>query len=245
MGSPLTNDGKVNTDACIKLNRANGELAIGIYEGVKDNVKAIGHAIQHPRQTAQGLGNAIVHPINTVKKIKDGYAEEYKRNPNKANGKVMVDAFLVLFGNELTKALPKGTNVLREGTQLAGFFNFSIKQGSRLASFTEKFGKCVEWASEFKKTFQKEITSAGAEMKVMEINIGNNGLIGTATQQLADNGMHRFIEITKDGVSTIYDNFHPKGILKSEYAKEIAGRTADFKPIEGDELLKLAKEVKK
>jgi len=41
----------------------------------------------------------------------------------------------------------------------------------------------------------------------------------------------------------IFDNFHPDGILKSDYIKEIAGFTSEGKIIEGEQLLKAAKEV--
>lgn len=63
------------------------------------------------------------------------------------------------------------------------------------------------------------------------------GFIGTTEVGLANNGMHQFTEVTKDGVSMIYDNMHVKGILKSDFIKGLAG-DIEGKLISGKELIK-------
>ncbi|WP_426584254.1 RHS repeat-associated core domain-containing protein [Mucilaginibacter sp. R-33] len=86
-----------------------------------------------------------------------------------------------------------------------------------------KFGKCTEFAAEFFSKYNKAITKAGGTVEKFEINLGKNTFIGTAEKQLADNGMHQFIEVTKDGKTVIFDNLHPQGIAKEEYVKSIEG----------------------
>ncbi|WP_290707218.1 papain fold toxin domain-containing protein [Flavihumibacter sp. CACIAM 22H1] len=89
----------------------------------------------------------------------------------------------------------------------------------------------------------KIVKGAGGEVRIFEINIGKNGLIGTPTKQLADNGMHRYVEVSIGNEVRIYDNFHPDGILKNDYIKEIGG-IINGRIIEGEELIKSAKLIK-
>ncbi len=103
--------------------------------------------------------------------------------------------------------------------------------------FAGEFGKCVEFASEFRNTFEKAIKVGGGDIKVFEINIGGNNLIGTTTQQLSNNGMHQFVEAVIGGKTKIFDNLHPNGMLKEEYMKEIEGFSRTEGVISGKDLL--------
>lgn len=49
--------------------------------------------------------------------------------------------------------------------------------------------------------------------------------------------MHRIIEVIKEGKSTIYDNFHPNGIPRSDYMKSIEGFSRKKGIINGQQLL--------
>ncbi|MGN6419487.1 MAG: RHS repeat-associated core domain-containing protein [Pseudobacter sp.] len=105
-----------------------------------------------------------------------------------------------------------------------------------------QFGKCVEFAEEFKKRMAKGIKLAGGQIQEYEINIGPNGLIGTSKVQLANNGMHRFVEAKIGNEIMIFDNYHPQGISKQDYLKEIGGYI-NGRVIEGADLLKNAKKI--
>ncbi len=111
--------------------------------------------------------------------------------------------------------------------------------------YANKFGKCAEFTKEFTKKFGKKLTEGGAQVTTFEINIGKDGLIGTAEKQLANNGMHQFVEVAKDGKSLIFDNMHPEGMLKSDYMKEIAGHAKDGTMISGEKLVSEAVKVNK
>ena len=80
---------------------------------------------------------------------------------------------------------------------------------------------------------------AKAEMKVFKIDIGEGGRIGTFDRNYATNGWQKFVEVTKDGKTYIFDNLNPQGVLKEDYIKKIGGVTKDFtKNIDGEELFK-------
>jgi RHS repeat-associated protein len=130
------------------------------------------------------------------------------------------------------------------GGEIIGVAGKTVSTLGRGVRYANKFGKCVEFASEFISKYSKGLKKAGAEAKVYEINVGKNGLIGTAEQQFSNNGMHQFVEVVKDGKSWIFDNLHPDGVLKSDYVKALAAHTADNKVIEGEKLLEqFTKEV--
>ena len=107
----------------------------------------------------------------------------------------------------------------------------------KVFKYAGKFGKCAEYATEFISKYEKTIIKAGGTVEKFEINIGKNGLIGTAEQQLSNNGFHQFVEVTKDGKSVIFDNLHPKGVLKEDYIQSLGAVKR-----EGDKVVQLSGE---
>jgi RHS repeat-associated protein len=117
----------------------------------------------------------------------------------------------------------------------AGKFTLSsIAAGLKYAN---EYGFCEKYASEFLTKLGSTLKKAKAEVKIFEINIGKNGLIGTATKNYAVNGYHRFVEVVKDGKTFIFDNLNPRGVLKEDYVKSIGG-SIPGKTFEGEELFK-------
>jgi len=111
------------------------------------------------------------------------------------------------------------------------------ESGKLLLRGAGQYGKCVDFASDFAKKVAPSLSKEGATVTRFEINIGKDGLLGTTQSQLSDNGMHQFTEVTKDGVSMIYDNIHTSGIPKADFIKELAGDMKG-KIIQGAELIK-------
>jgi YD repeat-containing protein len=105
---------------------------------------------------------------------------------------------------------------------------------------------CMDFAKEFMKKVAPAIKKEGAVVKQFEINIGSNGLIGTAEQGLSNTGKHQFVEVIKDGKSTIFDNLYTKGISKAEYMDKLGGVTNGGRGahMSGEQLLNAAKEIK-
>jgi RHS repeat-associated protein len=90
-------------------------------------------------------------------------------------------------------------------------------KGVKKLKYSNVYGKCAEFCSEFISKYGDDIMDSGAKIVKHEVNIGKGGLIGTATKRLSDNGMHQFLEVIEDGKSIIYDNLHPEGIAKELY----------------------------
>lgn len=120
----------------------------------------------------------------------------------------------------------KGKSPAVPGTALAGF---------NLSKYA-KFGMCVEFANAFKKAYGGTVY----EIKAPFLGILKDGNF----ESLGQTGFHRYVEKIVDGETYIFDNFNPKGILKSNYEKIIEGGTRNAEQITGSELLKNAKPVK-
>jgi RHS repeat-associated protein len=105
---------------------------------------------------------------------------------------------------------------------------------------------CMDYANDFMKKFKSKFEKAGATVRKMEIDIGSDGLIGTAQDQLATTGKHQYIEVTeKGGKSMIFDNLHPEGIAKDEFVEKIGGFSSKAGNVEGKEMIeKFSKPVK-
>jgi len=133
---------------------------------------------------------------------------------------------------------------VKEGHYLsAGLGVLAIVPGLEELKPLEKlatFGKCTEFAGKYFSKFNKAITKAGGTIERFEINVGKNAYIGTFDRQLSVNGMHQFLEVTKDGETLIIDNLHPQGVPKEEYIKSLSASGRKLNngvPISGDELI--------
>lgn len=51
----------------------------------------------------------------------------------------------------------------------------------KVVNYIGKIGKCAEYAAAFKSQFASVIEKVGGKINILEINIGKNNLIGTAT----------------------------------------------------------------
>lgn len=102
---------------------------------------------------------------------------------------------------------------------------------------------CMDYTKDFMNKYSKKIEDAGGTVTKKEIDIGSNGIIGTANLQIATTGKHQFVEVTSEGVTKIFDNAHPDGILKTDYEKILAGSNANKGIISGSDLLKDAKKI--
>lgn len=183
--------------------------------------------------------------MSTPEKIKA--TKEYLSNPENLENIAgsFISGWVISKGVGLfSKVVKGGFNVeLPSGTKVGGF---SLGKGKNsFLKYANEFGKCKEFVSAFKNELANTIKSLGGQIKVFEINIGKDGLIGTAENQLANNGLHQYVEVTLGNQVKIFDNFHPEGILKEDFVKNIAGHTKEGKIIQGNELIKNAKEIKK
>ncbi|MDR6340041.1 RHS repeat-associated protein [Filimonas zeae] len=151
--------------------------------------------------------------------------------------------FALIDGYYALKGLTPVWSLIGGGYKTAGFGSFeAIKSGK----FIGEFGKCVEYAKAFIQDFGKIIKKAGGNAEVFEMNIGKDNYIGFPRQSLSDNGLHRYIEVTVGEEVRIYDNFHPNGILKADYMRDVEGFIFTSKGqvrVSGEELMKNAKKV--
>lgn len=198
----------------------------------------------------------------------------YKNTPKEAEQKLIELNTIIETTLALLNATPAGDiKVLATGTKsqgqkqsravAAGFLVFDMFGGSevRMTKVIGKvalsamakglknanvYGKCTEFVGEFVSKFSQVMKDAKAEMKTFEINIGGEGIIGTLEKKLSDNGMHQFVEVTKDGKSYIFDNLHPQGVVKEDYVKSLEGLMKNgTEPIKGEDLIKTySKEIK-
>ncbi|MCP9752443.1 hypothetical protein EGI32_15900 [Ferruginibacter sp. HRS2-29] len=218
-----------------EIQKGFSQRAIKTIHGLKDLPKSL-------QKMAESLGGTVGTPGPAFVK-----AQEEKRA-----------ALMKAFGKASVEDLKEIGNLVREAVtgnkQAMGALTFEIlllmtPGGEEIngalkgLKYASKFGKCVEYATQFSKTIEPLFLKAGATVERFDINIGKDGLIGTATQQLSDNGFHSITVVTlKDNTELIFDNFH-NGVLKSDYIKEVAGMTREGKMVSGAELLSSAKKV--
>lgn len=101
-----------------------------------------------------------------------------------------------------------------------------------------RVGTCIQHATDFIKKAAPGLRTEGAIVERFEINIGKNGLIGTAKEGYATNGIHQFMTVEKDGMKMVYDNMNPSGISFDDYVKSIGGHIDGAQnAIEGTELI--------
>lgn len=192
----------------------------------------------------RGIGNVLrnIAPIrpadeNDPKTLKEAW-ENFKNIPS--NLAKIPEAFSQ--GNFAQKTELSITMLATVWAMKSGKVSSSstfVKAGfntGKVANYINQMGKCVEYAAAFKSQFARVIEKVGGKVNILEINIGKNNFLSMPTQQLSNNGMHRIVEVIKNGESMIYDNFHPNGILKSEYIKNIEGFSREKGLLSGKQL---------
>jgi RHS repeat-associated protein len=182
------------------------------------------------------------------------YHEAHISDPNAADRAYGQQAFhqlgYVVPGLPLIEKAGKGEKIT--GTDIAieaiafipvGKIGKLFKAGEFITKFA-RYGKCQEFAADFVRKASGALVSEGYTVRKFEINIGQNGLLGTFDKRLSETGLHQFVEVTKDGVTHIFDNMHPEGVLKEDFVKALGG-VKDGINITGEKIMTLfTKEVK-
>ncbi len=80
----------------------------------------------------------------------------------------------------------------------------------------------------------------------MKYGSGTLGILpNDLTFNIANNGIHEFVTVTKDGVTTVFDNVYTKGIEIGKYMEELAGSSGKAGgAISGKDLVEKSEKLK-
>ncbi len=138
--------------------------------------------------------------------------------------------------------------IFRIGGKVGGsIIKYLGEGGQLLLKGAGKQFMCKEFAADFMTQIAPILEKEGNKVEHMRIDLNDQAaVIGNLTDQMANNGIHEFIKVTKGKTTFVFDNIYTKGIEISKYMEELAGSSAKAgKTFTGEKLVEMAKPVAK
>ncbi len=157
----------------------------------------------------------INNQVEMIKLIVPGSTLAYKKAQNEKITKkdYIIEALGIIPFFKLGKVVGPLTRLIGPGGELL------LKGAGKIGGTA-----CMDFAADFMKRVAPALEKEGATVAHYRIDLKDgSGLIGNFEKQLANTGIHEYTTVTKDGVTTVFDNFYTKGIEMSKYMQEMGG----------------------